>query len=84
MKTAPLALAFSLLLSGLSSANSGPQDYDNLDACCLAAEYRLPQSRPRDVEQPSAQRQSAAQLPCQVQLGELACCVGAEWKLDAR
>jgi hypothetical protein len=78
----PLALASALFLPGLSGADPA-QDYDNLDACCLAAEYRLPESRPQPgTETGPAHRTAAAKVLCQVPLGDVACCVGTEWKLD--
>jgi hypothetical protein len=90
MKTkhiAILTLASALLLPGLSGAAYEPQDNDNRDACCLAAEYRLPESQPQS--QPKAQAavqhsSGTAKTRCQVPLGDVACCIGAEWKLDAQ
>ena len=47
-RIALLTLASALLLPALVGAGT-PQDNDNLDACCLAAEYRLPESKPQPV-----------------------------------
>jgi hypothetical protein len=80
-RIALLTLASALFLPGLAGA-SPAQDYDNLDACCLAAEYRLPESRPQLAADSAAHGAAAAKFPCQVPLGDVACCVGAEWKLD--
>jgi len=80
-----LAMVSAVLLPGLTGAGE-PQDYDNLDACCLAAEYRLPESQPRIAAaavRSSDPAHSASQTRCQVPLGDAACCVGAEWKLAA-
>ena len=83
-RIALLALASALFLPGLAGADPA-QDYDNLDACCLAAEYRLPESRPQPTTGTGPTHQAAAaKAPCQVPLGDVACCVGAEWKLDPR
>jgi hypothetical protein len=81
-----LTLVSALLLPGLASANAA-QDNDNSSACCLASEYRLPESRPRPtLAQAQAENQAEAggKTQCQVPLGDIACCIGAEWKLDAR
>jgi hypothetical protein len=74
-----LALAAALLLPGLASAGA-PQDNDNRDACCLAAEYRLPESNPQPI-QDKAEAKAGTKTPCQVPLGDVACCIGAEWVL---
>ncbi len=84
----PLTLIAALLVPGLAAAEYLPQDNDNRDACCLAAEYRLPEARPQAAAGPAptaaVPSQGAAEFPCQVPLGDVACCVGAEWKLGAR
>ncbi len=56
----------------------------------LSAEYRLPEAwhqagaEPAPIKAPSAPSPDAAKFPCQVPLGNVACCGGAEWKLSSR
>lgn len=71
-----LVLAVATALQG-TSVSAAVQDNDNLDACCLASEYKLPEPSPGGQAAPSTK------VACQVPLGDVACCVGAEWKLDA-
>lgn len=79
-RIALLTLASALLLPALVGA-SAPQDNDNLDACCLAAEYRLPESKPQPIHA-KAQAEAGTKTLCQVPLGDVACCIGAEWVLN--
>jgi hypothetical protein len=81
-RIALLTLASALLLPALVGA-SAPQDNDNLDACCLAAEYRLPESKPQPIHA-KAQVEAGTKTPCQVPLGDVACCIGAEWVLNPK
>jgi hypothetical protein len=68
--SAALAALLALALHGVPLA-AAVQDDDNREACCLAAEWMLPQAL-------SAAPAAPGQL-CQAPLGTLSCCVGAEW-----
>ncbi len=71
-----LVLAGTAALHG-ALASAAVQDNDNLDACCLASEYKL--------QTTGSNRGSSgtAKAACQVPLGNLSCCIGAEWRLDS-
>lgn len=73
---ATLAAVLVLALHGAPLA-AAVQDDDNLQACCLATEWTLPDTAPSAV--PFTKPVDASPQRCQVPIGSLSCCVGAEW-----
>jgi hypothetical protein len=69
-------------------ASYAAQDMDNSLACCLASEWTLPApAAGREVTQapsrsdPSPTAAASETHGCQTELGDVSCCIGAEWVL---